>query len=183
MRMLRGLAVVSALVMSSQSYGLIEGQILVGQRSASIDFSDTSYDFSGTETKMSVYLDPIPLVPVGFGLTMANVDLGEDGLVSGLKGSEISVDVTAWLPIGIAGLKPYAKLAYVVSGEYTRTLASVDTDLDASGTKLAAGLKYSPIPLVGLMLEVEKSTIELEADGISESSDNLGILLGVGVGI
>ena len=110
MNLLRFMAITACLVFSSQSFALIEGQVLVGQRSASLDASGVSGDGSGTETKLSVYVDPIPLVPVAAGLSFSTLDLGEieDYGMSGLTGSEISLDVTAWLPIGLAGFKPYA---------------------------------------------------------------------------
>ena len=173
--------------MSSQSFALIEGQLLIGQRSASTgDGAGGTIDYSGMENKISVYLDPIPLIPVGFGLTMASIAFDDTDAVKDIKGTETSLDLTAWLPLGIAGFKPYAKIAYIVSGEYSFTdiASGISSDSKTSGTKFAAGVKYSPLPLVGFMLEVEKSSVEIEPDtGTSSTLDGLGVLLGASVGI
>ncbi len=186
MKVLGILTFLAGFVFCSQGYALIEGQVLVGQRSASISSPGTSYDMTGMETKMSVYVDPIPLIPVGAGLSFSTIDLGKEDSqqISGFKGSEISLDLTAWLPLGIAGFKPYAKLGYVISGEYTATVNNVDTTFDSSGTKASAGVKYSPLPFISVMLEVEKSTITLKPENGSDSeSDNLSVFLGVAAGI
>lgn len=180
MKFVGGMLLAAGLSISTSSMALIEGQLLIGQRTA--DFNEAN--FSGTETKLSVYLDPIPLIPVGAGISYSNVDLGDDDTIKNFTGSEISVDVTAWLPLGIAGFKPYAKLGYVVSGEYTfDTLLEGETSLDTSGTKFGIGIKYSPLPLVGFLAEFEKSDINLEANNNDTSSDNTSFFIGVAAGI
>ena len=166
----RIIAIFTLAASSSQSLALIEGQVLMGQRSS----SSGELDYKGTENKLSVYLDPIPLVPVGFGVTMAQATVTTEVLGAEVeqKQSETTLDVTAWLPMGIAGFKPYAKLGYVVAGKY-------ESSTDVSGTKMAAGLRYSPLPLFGVMLELEKSAMKLGEASI----DNMGILLGAYAGI
>ena len=185
MRLIKSLLLASGMLLSGNAFALIEGQLLVGQRTAA--YGDNN-DFSGTETKLSVYVDPIPLIPVGAGISYAMVDLGDDDLIKNMKGNEISVDVTAWIPLGIAGFKPYAKLGYVVSGEYTydQVLGSLPVSSvsgDAKGTKFSIGVKYSPLPLVGFMAELEKSDIEVETDNFSRDSDNTSFFIGVAAGI
>lgn len=187
MRIFKIVAMAASLLVSSQGFALIEGQLLVGQRSISVDSSGTSTDYSGLENKVSVYLDPIPLIPVGIGITQSIINF-DDTEVSGvnysLKGSETSLDLTAWLPLGIAGFKPYAKVGFIVSGEYTSEALGTSTDLKATGNKIAVGIKYSPLPLIAFMLEAEKSTVSLEPDnGTSSDSDGTGILIGAAVGI
>lgn len=181
MKFLGLITFLTGIIISSQSYGLIEGQILLGQRAASLTDSG---DLSGMETKLSVYVDPIPLIPVGAGLSFANVDLGSNDNFSSLEGSEISLDITAWIPLGIAGFKPYAKLGYIVSGEYTQDVSGTSISADSSGTKVSAGLKYSFLPLIAVMIEVEKSNVTLKySEGEDIESDNLSVFIGAAVGI
>lgn len=167
---LRVVVAVSLFAFANQGYALIEGQVLMGKRTVSQSGTD---DVSAAETKISVYVDPIPLIPVGFGATLATLKPDTDGS-SELK--ETSLDVTAWLPLGIAGFKPYAKLAYILAGDY-------GSGVKVSGTKFAAGLKYSPLPFVGFLLEVEKAAVETEYLGVSSKMDGMAGFLGVAAGI
>ena len=94
------------------------------------------------------------------------------------------MDLTAWLPLDIAGYEPYEKLDYIVSGEYSSSVAGTSSNFNASGTKFAVGIKYAPIPLVAFMLKIEKSNVKLEADYAPDSTaDELEVLLGDAVGI
>ncbi|MFW7381436.1 MAG: hypothetical protein ACOH5I_21685 [Oligoflexus sp.] len=187
------------LFVSSEGYALIHGQALVGQRKLKPSGGD---EITGQEFKLAVHLDPIPLVPVGFGayLSATNFDAPEG--MSSYQGSEIGLELTAWSPVDLLGLTPYAKLGYTILGGY---VAEVDVDAlgsvkflsTPSGTRLAAGLKWSPLPLVALMLELEQTDIKLKSDKIKASAgidtsnytmsdvdtSSFGILLGVEVGI
>lgn len=177
------LTALCAIGVSSQAYSLIQGQVLVGQRSASIEVSNVSEDFSGMNTKVSLYADPIPLIPIGFGLSFSDVNFGEAGAVSSLKGQEVSLDLMAWLPLPIS-LKPYVKLAYVLSGEYKLETSGVASTLDSKGSRIAIGAKYSLLPLLSILLEVEKSQVELEPDtGSNIEVDGLGFFVGASLGI
>ncbi|NRA66270.1 MAG: hypothetical protein HRU19_17420 [Pseudobacteriovorax sp.] len=173
MKLVATVVLVVGFFLTETSFALIEGQLLVGQRSSKPDLGDT---FTGTETKLSVYVDPIPLVPVGVGLTFANTSYDEDGLDSG---TEISLDVTAWIPIP-GSIEPYAKIGYIVSGE----LKGGGDSVDIGGTKFGLGVKFSLIPLVAVMAEVEKSSTEITsgvADGFKY--DNTSFFVGVAAGI
>ena len=64
--------------------------------------------------KLSIMLDPIPLVPVGFGAFMSTTDYKSGGL-DNFSGNEMGVYLSAWSPIEILGLTPYAKFSYLYS--------------------------------------------------------------------
>jgi hypothetical protein len=196
---LLGLFCSGLIMMSSQALALVDGQLLVGQRSTSFD-ADSSLDVSGQQVTIAAHLDPIPLVPVGFGAYLNTIDFDGDGSVSGIQGGEIGIEATAWLPLDVAGLTPYAKLGYTLAGGYVfdyelaggQTFKSL---YNPKGTRLAAGVKWSPLPLVALMFEVAQSDLELSFDKLEDvptsvtatqsdlDASGLGVLLGVEVGI
>lgn len=179
---LLSLLTVSCLFISSSAFALISGEALIGTRSISFDNAALD-DQSGSEVKLSVMLDPIPLVPVGFGAYMSTTDYKSGTLVD-FSGNEMGVFLSAWSPIELLGLTPYAKISYTLLGSYSATLSGDSVDLDPSGTRLAAGLQWSPLPLVALALEVEQSNIEFDIEGgTSQKSSGLGILVGAQVGI
>lgn len=204
-------AFMSLLLQATNAYALIDVQLLVGQRNGSLKTETGDADVAGTDLKAAVHLDPIPLIPVGFGVYASNATYKDTDSVKSLKGMEFGVEVTAWSPVEILGIEPYAKLGYTLVGAYEYKFnapelfkelnvedPSLDVKLGASGMRVAAGLKWSPIPLIALMLEVEQSNMKLSVDSIAKAvglpdsaSDvikdadlnSLGIFLGVQVGI
>lgn len=195
---------------ASEAFALIDVQLLVGQRNGSLATETGDADVEGTDLKAAVHLDPIPLIPVGFGVYAANATYKDTANIKSLKGAEFGVELTAWSPVEILGVEPYAKLGYTVVGAYEYKFKaaaleelgvedpSIDVKMGASGTRFAAGLRWSPIPLVALMLEVEQANMKLSVDSIAKAiglpdsaSDvikdadlkSTGIFLGVQVGI
>lgn len=190
-------------MLTSPILALIDAQALVGQRSGTMKLSNEgSKDVSGSEIKVAAHIDPIPLIPIAFGVYMTTASLGDAGSLKGLKGTEFGAEVMAWLPIGIAGFKPYVKIGYTPFGAYTGDYEvegqKLSTAWGASGSRIAGGIKYSPLPLVALLFEVEQGSMELDFDEIKDAAgvsadvslpnDNselssLGIFLGLEVGI
>lgn len=194
-----------AICFSSSSLALFDAQVMAGKRSAKLSESGQSETLTGTELKAAVHLSPIPLVPVGFGLSVVTMDFPNDGdkiTFSEFKGSEISLEVTAWSPISLGGLTPYGKLGYMVVGAYNRkntvSVAGLSTDVDyvykAKGTDIALGVKWTPLILVSALFEVDMRTQTLSVDEIKAggssitASDDLdykgtSFLIGVEVGL
>jgi len=173
--------ILGILFVSSEGFALIHGQALVGQRKLKVKSGGESR--TGQEFKLAVHLDPIPLVPIGFGAYLSATDYDVPAPVKSFLGTEIGLEVTAWLPVGIVGLTPYAKLGYTFMGGYVREVESTDGSykilMKPSGTRIAAGLKWSPLPLIALLFELEQTEIALKQDKIKSSSDLTGIDLGV----
>ncbi len=180
-------------------------QLEFGRRSGKEKMaSDTSESVTGTEISVSAYLDPIPLVPVGFGLNYAmdtySVTMAKHNL-SELKGYTLAPEITAWLPL--LDIKPFIKLGYILLGAYTgksdytvlSTTTSYDLLYQSSGLRYSAGLKYSPVPLVSLLLEfnlanekvkpheIKIGGVDLTSSLTSYDFNSTAILLGVEVGI
>lgn len=179
MRIFHSLLVAASLLMSTPSYALFDAQLLIGSRSGDVDDSE----FNSSDFTLAAHVDPIPLVPVAFGVylnqTTWDVNAADHGFSEG-TGLEAGLQVYAWLPIGIAGLKPYAKLglpiysAHKFDGSMELLGESVDysTVAQTSGTHLSFGASWSPVPLlpVAVLLEVDVGsqkfeTIEATAGG------------------
>ena len=75
--MKRAIALIAVcLMMTHQAFAIFDAQLLVGQSTIEVG----SDEYSGTRTDMAFHLDPIPLVPVGFGLNLSNQSVEKDGL-------------------------------------------------------------------------------------------------------
>lgn len=189
---------------ATPALAIFDAQLLYGQRSSTVKAEGSPSDsIKGNELKAALHLSPIPLVPVGFGASVSTLTYEKEQDVDAFTGLEGSLEVTAWLPF-VPVVTPYAKLGYIVFGGY-----GLDTDLSIpgspaskakttfkpKGTTMAVGMKWSPLPLVGVLLEYDMRQTTLEADKtkIDGAEVDLGnvdldvksntILLGVEIGI
>ena len=110
-----------------------------------VDGADES-DFSGTHMNLGVMLDPIPLIPVGFGLgiNMPNISgKDKDGNKFEMTGMSFDLFIKAWSPIGLFGITPYVKAGLTAFGGYKTSTKVLDTSVDLpytnSGTNIAVG--------------------------------------------
>ena len=209
--MLRSLLKTSLLIfmtigITRTSYGLISAQAMLGTDSSKLkDLGGTSdATFSGTSLGVAAFLDPIPLVPVGFGLgiSMPSLSASIDGNDYDLTGLIVDLEVMAWTPISLFGITPFAKLGYIPFGAYTmkqKWAAGTETldvtiPIKSSGTHFAIGANYSLLPLISLLFQISlyNETLEYEEfevagtkikvdDSVSKSTTN--ILVGVEVGL
>lgn len=189
------IAAMMLLLPAGSSYGFFDAQALVGKRKG--DVGKTSVD--GDELTLAVHLDPIPLVPVAFGLSLSHVNFSGESDPAKLSfddivGQEYVAEVMAWVPIGLFGFKPYGKVGYTVGGNY-KFKGLVDagsppsTDPESytytpAGTHLSIGLKWSPLPLIGILAEYKMSDQELKKSGRPTADyKTSSLLFGVEVGI
>ena len=207
MRILKLLLAVSLFSCSGYGYSIFDLQLFGGQRSAGMKpTGGTSSTITGSEMKAAAHLDPIPLVPIGFGLAATSLSFTKDNsklTFDKITGSEVSFEVMAWIPKMIISLEPYVKVGYVLTGAYDMT-AKANNSLGvpvkakslykASGYDLAAGVTYSPLPLIGFILEADKRMETLKSDkitvdgitvpkGADIKNDSLSFLLGLEVGL
>ena len=152
--MVRATALALVLI-STQSLALFDAQLLIG--SVSGDIGGTSVK-DGSTTDVAAHLDPIPLVPVGFGLRISHRKFDIEGATGSFEGIMVSPEVYAWFPFG--SLKPYGKLGWVASGKFANDAFSyggntLKLTYDVSASYLGVGVIYSFIPLVGILLEYE----------------------------
>ncbi len=182
---------------SSSAFALVDAQVLGGKRWYKFD----SGKRGGTVVQVAAHLDPIPLVPVSFGLSMTKVTLEEGGGVTEASMTETGLDICAWIPL-VPVVTPYGRLNYPVYGR-----ALMKSNLPAgtvtnryestakiSGPHLSVGLKYSPLPLVKVLLETslgkqKTSDAETKVNGVKDTNNkdedltSKTVLVGLEIGL
>lgn len=205
-RYITTIAFASAVLLSSaNAYAIFDAQLLVGQRSAKI----LDEDANSQEVGVAVHVDPIPLVPLAFGFYANSMTFEEKDATSmdGAKGLEAGFQLYGWFPIGVAGLKPYAKVGIPL---YSAIKGSQDIDdgaggtvkvdslFETSGMHINFGLGYSPIPMMAILFEVglgqqkmkpkeikfggqkqDLSALGMEEEDYKSTSYSLGIEIGL----
>lgn len=195
------------LLLASQSYAIFDAQAMIGKRSAKIEPNSgtTSSNLSGNDIRVSAHVDPIPLVPVAFGLSYNMVSYPDDDAnftFTSFTGNEINLEVMAWFPFG--DFKPFARVGYTLMGAYIQEsdlaqgplTVKQKTTYKPKGTPIGIGINYSLAPLIGILLEYDLLNTKLEADKltvggtdstITSSNDvkagGSSIMLGVQVGL
>lgn len=208
-RWIAGVSTVLTILSSHTGFALFDAQALLGPSSMSLKGNASSFltedaSLSGHQTGLVVHLDPIPLVPIGFGLGItipATVkgDYTSSGTAVDVSFSGLLIDlqVMAWSPVSLFGLTPYGKLGYIVSGSYkvdfSTALLSGSMVYDSTGSIVALGVNYSLLPLIGVLFEfnLRNETIKLKelkggltgATGGTNTASSSNILLGLEVGI
>jgi len=184
MRFLSSLiAAASVLFCSGTSFALFDAELLVGKRWYKFETSGGSdLNVASQEIYAAVHLDPIPLIPIGFGLGAIAGDLKKgdfDGWgVEEAKLLELDLEVKAWIPM-VPVVTPYLKVKVPLSAK----LAIKGKETDAAGADFAqvykltgmhinAGILYPVIPLVKLVLEVGKGTQKRELEEYKVASLN-----------
>jgi hypothetical protein len=186
-RFLKSFLVLGAVLFSQSSYALVDAQVLLGRRQMNLDIGKEN-KLSGSEIRLALHLDPIPLVPVAFGLSYgmissnakANFTLAtaNDYKVTETTGYELALEIMVWSPIDLFNITPYLKAGYIPYGAYTFAgtydLAGTSTDLDllygSSGSLVSFGLKWAPLPLVGLLFEAQNTISKLSFDKLEEAA-------------
>ena len=152
---------------ASTALAFFDGEVSVGQRTGTWASGDSSKSLKSSSVQMAGHLDPIPLVPVSFGLRLIsesyNANIADHGVKS-LTSTAIVPEVTAWLPLG--DLKPFARIGYTLLSPYKGTAedeaGGVTTNASviykSSGARITAGLEYSLLPLISLLAAIEHST-------------------------
>lgn len=169
---LMGAAVVAgALLMQTPALALVSAQMTVGMRAAKSDGNT----YNANEYAISGFLDPIPLVPVAVGATMAVQNWDKDDFgASKATGSELTLDVKGWVPM-VPIITPYAKLSYVVVGamvveqdlEWEGATVPAKQTKSTSGTHLTLGAQYGILPLVSAVFEYGIGTEKIKTDDVS----------------
>lgn len=174
------MAASSALLLTSQAFAFMDAGLEYGVRNNKWEQDSTSKGISAQTIRASLHLDPIPLVPVGFGLGLYSETWKVSEADHGLKNlSSFSVvpEVTAWIPLG--DLKPFARVGYSVLSGYTgKGAIAVGTEtVDGSvgyagaGLHIGAGIEYS-VPVVPLLSVI--GTVEYSSERLKLAQDKIG---------
>lgn len=161
------LCLILGITFASPARALFDVQAHVGSRSGTWSQDETSKSVAATTLKLSTHLDPIPLVPVGFGLALYSEQWKvspEDHGLKRLSSYSVVPEITGWLPLD--SFRPFARLGYSVLSAYTGkvstgagTASAVEGTLylAGSGIHAAVGVEWSvpAVPLLSLSGEFE----------------------------
>ncbi len=181
------------------AWALFEAHGLVGRRwneteDAAGEKQGVRSDLLGVDAYFTL---PLPILTLGFGpgIEYSMYNEGDLGLssVDSATATKISAKVLAGIALPLTGLDVYGKLGYSLwsSAETKGQVLGVDVKQTnkIEGTSISLGLRYSLVPLVGLLLEAnfaqEKFT-ENETNGAKSDdvdSPSTAVLLGINVGI
>ena len=194
------LVLISGLFGASRSMAVISVQGAIGSEQAQFGAHDPD-NLRGLSLELGAHIDPIPLVPVAFGLTLSqtNYTASFDSLgVDKISRLSLTPDVMAWVPLG--SFKPYGRLGYSIynqiTGSGTGSVAgeTVKTEIDysATGVIIGLGLEYSILPLIGVTAEYRINTLTMTPNSVkvngtkydadSFTSHGSTLLVGVDVG-
>lgn len=179
MRLISGIALSAAMFMfSSSSFAFFDVEGMVGKRWYKFESTgSTTTNVASQEVDLAVHLDPIPLVPVAFGVGLLSGDLNKDDFASGVteaKVIEADIEVKAWLSM-VPFVTPYVRIKVPA---YARLAVKGKTELDStlpgeedyayvyklSGYHANVGILYPIIPLVRVTLEAGKGMQTTEID-------------------
>lgn len=202
----------SALVLLLASYAgsafaLFDVQVMAGKRWYVTDEADEDGGkFAAQEFDLAAHLDPIPVVPVAFGVSFQVINpRTEDLHVDAAKGFQGGLDFMGWLPF-VPVVTPYARLTLPLFGSWvvenkgtdatTNTEYKTVTTSKVNGYRLGVGAKYSLLPVLDLLFEanlgqeknkVTEAKVDGEkvdgADGDETTFKSNAIMLGVEMGL
>lgn len=162
---------VTGLMTGTNAVALVNVEASAGQRSQKITYDTTTKTnqtktVTGSEVNASLLFDPIPVIPISFGLTFqsSSVDRGkvEEAILTDMFDSE---GITSYLDISASGkttttlygpmikiwaptpyVKPYLKFAYLMGNGVNTTDVDIDTKPTAPAsysTKIKGSSKFS----------------------------------------
>lgn len=183
---------------ASPVFALINGELLIGKRWSEQTSGDDKFNAQALEKTIGVMVDPIPFVPVAFGLYYSMPDWKkEDFRAKSVDSNELGASFRAWLPVG--DFKPYARLNYTLASSlnFKASEAGVETKVakSLSGMHLNAGIEYDLLGPVNILAEFglgmqQIETKEVKVGGVKQDVDNKKhgwnsktILIGISAGI
>lgn len=183
----RGILAVAALGMVLQATparALMFLQGDAGMKASTVADGESS-ELSGYELGGSLHVDPIPLLPVALGWSMAWSRQMGGGVVREVVGYELAMEIVGWysFAVGRNNLSPYVKAGQAIFGAYRVKGADGSAKYAPRGLRLTAGLRWDLLFRFGLLFEVEKAQGSLSGDERSFDADSLGLLVGWQTGI
>lgn len=182
---------------AAPAFALINGELLIGKRWSEEGSGDNKIKAQALDKTIGVMLDPIPLVPVAFGLYYSMPDWNKgDFHAKSIDASELGASVRAWLPLG--DFQPYARLNYTLAGSLNMKSDQVqDAKLEygITGSHLMAGVEYDLFGPVNILFEVglgmqQIQLKETKVAGVKQDVDKKKvdwnskvILIGINAGI
>lgn len=177
---LRNLCLLLQLFYGSTSFGLFDGQFLVGRSWYSTDddggTAHSTYGIAG-------HVDPIPLLPISFGVMITSSDLLDREKTEGVDVDPIfnlGLDVMGWIPF-VPVVTPYGRLTLLVHGKSGTKADGIEVEMDLSeGHLLSFGAKYPLLPLIEIFAEVGRGVTMLKLTKCTNNGSDCLDLLGGG---
>jgi hypothetical protein len=167
---------------SSQSaFAFFNIDAAIGKRQGQFKTENSNSGVTSTTMRAGAHLDPIPLVPVSFGLGLGydqwKTNKDDTGLTK-LSSFSVMPEIKAWIPLG--DFIPYGRIGYSILSVYSAdvTFKSGGTDISGkiafagAGLHLGAGVEYS-VPLIPLFyvcagVEQTQEYLKLTSDKIQD---------------
>jgi hypothetical protein len=195
---------VSTFLWSVSAAAFFDGDVSLGRRSGSFEKDGQSKTLDSSVTSLAAHLDPIPLVPVSFGLRFYSENYQATVATHGVKSltsTAVVPEVTAWFPFG--DLAPFARIGYTAISTYAgtaevtvaNTTTSGSVAYKSTGSRVTVGLNYSVLPLISVTAAFERSmetlsmtegkigSTDLKASSSDIKYNSNALLLGVKAGI
>jgi hypothetical protein len=198
--------IVAGFTLSTTAFGLIDGTLEVGKRNAKWAQDTDTSNISSQVARAALHLDPIPLVPIGFGLGVYSETWSvskEDQGLSSLSSYSLVPEIVAWIPLG--DFRPSARVGYSIGTVYAGkaslpSATGVNTGamaLVGTGLHAAIGMEWNlPIvPLLSLLAHYEYAmeNVKLAKDKVGDQDisasykpvklTSSAVLIGVKLGI
>ena len=140
-------------------------------------------DHSAHLIKLSGHVSPLPLVPVGLGVTyLPWVNYSTADNEESATGMELAVELLGWLPL-VPIVTPYAKINYTVWGHKTTTYTELsgweDLKEKVGGMEIGVGASYDLLPLVSVMAEVSQGLRTVGDQDFNATTLSVGFEVGI----
>jgi hypothetical protein len=182
----------------------VDAEVMAGKRWYQDKQSGgATHGVGADEVTVAAHIDPIPLVPVSFGLRVDLDSLNKDDLKYSVDSASTAsvmrpaIEVVGWLPF-VPVVTPYVRLSYPILAEMALK-GSVGGEPFAGTYKIngfdaGLGIKWSPLPLIRLLAEYDMGSEQLKADSVKSNNvpqsnvpnddfNSNAFLVGVEVGI
>lgn len=160
-------AAASVLFCSGSSFAFFDVEAMVGKRW--YKFENTGADTNSVasqEINVAAHLDPIPLIPVGFGLGITSGTLNKDDMGTGISEAkllEVDLEVKAWIPM-VPVVTPFVKVKVPLSSKILIKGDSYAAVYKLTGLHLNAGILIPIIPLIKVTVEAGKGMQSWEVE-------------------
>ena len=169
------------------AYALVNGELIFSKKWITVSTESTEKVLSGYENKASLIFDPIPLIPVGLGLSYSslNIDNGLAEVVESATYDELNLALVTWLPL--FSYEPFMQLSIPVYSKLKFKMKSDNEKRDdgsASGMNLDFGIRKTIFPFVSVILKVGVGIAKIDKFEAKERDFNHKFVgLGVQVGL
>lgn len=158
-------------------YGLASLELLTGDTSANIQWTDSSskISYTGSRVRLASHYEPVADLPVSIGLVYDYPEVSDGD--SQIEGGLIEFQVRSWRQVFFPRTSFYGSISAAFWGRYRIDLNDGDQnqrgylDLWASGFRGSLGLIYYPLPIVNVLFEYLVAEDRLTTLGIHSMSE------------